>query len=67
MSLPFQGDDWLPGFNFNVEEWDAEGLHYETLAICRSLALARTVLAAAIAEKPGLLKPTSQNGKSSVA
>jgi hypothetical protein len=19
---------WLPGFNFNVEEWDAEGLHY---------------------------------------
>ena len=34
-------DHWLPGFNFNVEEWDAEGLHYETLAICRSLALAR--------------------------
>jgi hypothetical protein len=26
---------WLPGFNFNVEEWDAKGLHYETLAICR--------------------------------
>jgi len=23
---------WLPGFNFNVEEWDAKGLHYETLA-----------------------------------
>jgi hypothetical protein len=21
-------DHWLPGFNFNVEEWDAEGLHY---------------------------------------
>jgi len=38
---------WLPGFNFNVEEWDAEGLHYETLAICRSLALARTAVAAA--------------------
>jgi len=36
MSLPFQGDHWLPGFNFNVEEWDAKGLHYETLAICRS-------------------------------
>jgi hypothetical protein len=29
------------GFNFNVEEWDAAGQHYETLAICRSLALAR--------------------------
>jgi hypothetical protein len=34
-------DHWLPGFNFNVEEWDAKGLRYETLAICRSLALAR--------------------------
>jgi hypothetical protein len=31
-------DGWH-GFNFNVEEWDAEGLHYETLAICRSLEL----------------------------
>jgi hypothetical protein len=41
MSLPFEGDHWLPGFNFNVEEWGAEGLHYETLAICRTLALAR--------------------------
>jgi hypothetical protein len=30
-------DHWLPGFNFNVEDWDAKGLHYETLAICRSL------------------------------
>jgi hypothetical protein len=29
----------LPGFNFNVEEWDAEWLRYETLAICRSLTL----------------------------
>jgi hypothetical protein len=29
-------DHWLPGFNFNVEEWDEKGLHYETLAICRS-------------------------------
>jgi hypothetical protein len=27
---------WLPGFNFNVEEWDAEGQTYETLAICRT-------------------------------
>ena len=38
---------WLPGFNFNVEEWDEKGLHYETLAICRKLALARTMFAAA--------------------
>ena len=37
-------DQWLPGFNFNVEEWDDKGLHYETLAICRSLALARAAI-----------------------
>jgi hypothetical protein len=24
-------DHWLDGFNYNVEEWDAAGLHYETL------------------------------------
>jgi hypothetical protein len=42
----------LPGFNLNVEEWDAEGLHYETLAICRTLALAHAAFAAAVAEKP---------------
>jgi hypothetical protein len=42
---------WLPGFNFNVEEWGA-GDRYETLAICRSLELARVAFAAAIAEKP---------------
>ena len=47
-----QEDHWLPGFNFNVEEWDAKGQTYETLAICRTLALARAVLAAAVAEKP---------------
>ena len=35
---------WLPGFNFNVEEWDAKGLHCKTLAVCRSLALARVHL-----------------------
>jgi len=29
-----QDDRWLPGFNFNVEEW-LEGDRYETLAICR--------------------------------
>jgi len=43
---------WLPGFNFNVEEWDAKGDTYETLAICRSLALAQAAFTAAIAEKP---------------
>jgi hypothetical protein len=45
-------DHWLPGFNFNVEEWDATGQTYETLAICRTLALARAAFAAAVAEKP---------------
>jgi hypothetical protein len=44
-------DHWLPGFNFNVEKW-FEGDRYETLAICRSLELARAAFAAAIAEKP---------------
>jgi hypothetical protein len=33
------GGHWLPGFNFNVEEW-FEGDRYEMLAICRSLELA---------------------------
>jgi len=47
-----QEDHWLPGFYFNVEEWDAEGQIYETLAICRSLELARAAFEAAIAEKP---------------
>jgi hypothetical protein len=47
-----QDDHWLPGFNFNVEERDVEGLHYETLAICRTFGPARVVFAAAIAEKP---------------
>jgi hypothetical protein len=41
---------WLPGFNFNVEVW-LDGDCYETLAICRTLALAR----AAFAEKPEAL------------
>jgi hypothetical protein len=43
---------WLPGFNFNVEEWDAKGQTCGTLAICRSLELARAAFAAAVAEKP---------------
>jgi hypothetical protein len=42
---------WLPGFNFNVEEW-FEGDQYETLAICRSLDLAQGAFAVAIAQKP---------------
>jgi hypothetical protein len=45
-------DHWLPGFNFNVEEWDAKGQTCETLAICRSLALAHAAFKVAIAEKP---------------
>jgi hypothetical protein len=45
-------DHCPPGFNFNVEEWSATGLTYETLAICRSLVTARAAFEAAIAEKP---------------
>ena len=45
-------DHWLPGFNFNVEEWDAKGLTYETLAICRTLGLARAAFAAAVDPQP---------------
>jgi len=44
-------DHWLFGFNYNVEEW-SEGDRYETLAICRNLALARAAFEEAIAEKP---------------
>ena len=43
---------WLPGFNFNVEEWDARGDTYETLAMCCSLAAARGAFEVAIAENP---------------
>jgi hypothetical protein len=46
-------DHWPQGFNHNVEEWDADGLHYETLAICRQLAHARAVFKVAVEEKPG--------------
>jgi hypothetical protein len=45
-------DHWLHGFNYNVEEWDAAGMHFETLAICRHLAHARAVFKEAVAEKP---------------
>jgi hypothetical protein len=47
MALSPPLDHWLPGFNFNVEEWDAKGLHYETLAIFRTLALARAAFISA--------------------
>ena len=36
----------------NVEEWDAKGLTYETLAFCRTLAMAFAVFAVAVEEKP---------------
>jgi hypothetical protein len=39
--IAISGGHWLPAVNFNLEEWDAEGLHYETLAICRALATYR--------------------------
>jgi len=42
---------WFPGINFNVEEW-FEGDRYETLATCRSLALARAAFEVAVEEKP---------------
>ncbi len=45
-------DHRLHGFNYTVEAWDADGLHYETLAICRQLAYGRAVFKAAIEEKP---------------
>jgi len=45
-------DHWLPGFNFNVEEWSADGQSYETLAICRRFSFALAVFEIAVAEKP---------------
>jgi hypothetical protein len=45
-------DHCRPGLNFNVEEWSATGLTYETLADCVTLELARVVFEAAIAKKP---------------
>jgi hypothetical protein len=51
LPMPTQSH-WPPGFNFNVEEWDAKGLHYETLAICRTIAQARAAFEVAVEEKP---------------
>jgi hypothetical protein len=45
-------DHWLPVFSFNVEEWDAKEQNYETLAMCRTLALARAAFEVAIKDKP---------------
>jgi hypothetical protein len=53
MALSPPPDHWLPGFNFNVEEWDAKGLHYETLASRRSLALVHAVFKIAAAALSG--------------
>jgi hypothetical protein len=44
-------DHWLHGFNCNVEEWPG-GDRYETLAMCRNLALAREPFKEAVAGKP---------------
>jgi hypothetical protein len=52
MALGPPPDHWLPGFNFNVEEW-FEGDRYETLAICRKLDLAYAAFEVAVEEKPG--------------
>jgi hypothetical protein len=46
-----QENHWLPGFNFNVEDW-IEGDRYETLAIFRTLALAHAAFDVAVEEKP---------------
>jgi hypothetical protein len=46
-SLSMTQNQRLPDFNLNVEEWDAKGLTYETLAICRSREMARAVCRAA--------------------
>jgi hypothetical protein len=51
MALNPPPNHWLPGFNFNVEQWDAKGQTYQTLAICRMLVL-RAVFAVAVEEKP---------------
>jgi hypothetical protein len=45
-------DHCRSGLNFNVEEWSATGLTYETLADCATLELARVVFETAIAKNP---------------
>jgi hypothetical protein len=41
----------MPGFDFNVQEWFDDD-RCDTLAICRTLAMARAVFKVAIEEKP---------------
>jgi hypothetical protein len=40
MVIELPPDHWLPGFNFNVEEWDAKGLHalVDVLPVMTSIA-----------------------------
>jgi hypothetical protein len=45
-------DRCSPSLIFNVEEYSATGLTYETLADCATLELARVVFEAVIAKKP---------------
>lgn len=46
-------EHWLPGFNFNVEEWTEGGKDIErTIAICSTVWAANAVFNAAIREKP---------------
>jgi hypothetical protein len=40
-----------PASTSTSREWDASGQNYETLAICRTLGLARAAFKIAIAEK----------------
>jgi hypothetical protein len=41
----------MPGLDFNVQEWFENG-RFDTLAICRTLAMALAVFKVAIEEKP---------------
>jgi hypothetical protein len=42
----------LPGFSFNVEEWDAEEQTHKTLANLQHARTGRSAFATAVAEKP---------------
>jgi len=63
MSLPF--DHWLPGFCFNVEEW-VEGDRYETLAICRTLALANAMLEDGLFRRDWPPGPNAQRSRGNI-
>ena len=55
-------DHSLPGFNFNVEEWDDKAF-----AVCRTLALARGAFAVATASERRNCSKTSSRRARSVA